>query len=82
MNNWNLLVNDFKKQLLREALKNNKGNACKTAKALGVHRNTLERNLAALGIDKYQYRPVPKRILRTGWEGRLASRRETHSATA
>lgn len=42
-------VREFKRQYLREVLVANRGNQCKAAEELGIHRNTLSRK-----IDEYK----------------------------
>ena len=54
-------VCDFKRQYLREVLIAHKGNQCKAAEELGMHRNTLSRAMAELGIDLAEVRAVLKR---------------------
>lgn len=49
-------VREFKKRFLLEVLACHRGNQCKAAKELGVHRNTLSRMLAELEIDPAQVR--------------------------
>lgn len=49
-------VREFKKRFILTVLQENKGNQCKTARQLGMHRNTLSRTIAELDI----------RILRPG----------------
>lgn len=44
-------VREFRKRFLLEVLSSHRGNQCKAAKELGVHRNTLSRMLAELHID-------------------------------
>lgn len=44
-------VREFKRRFLLEVLASHRGNQCKAAKELGVHRNTLSRMLAELQID-------------------------------
>ena len=44
-------VREFKRRFLLEVLANHRGNQCKAAKELGVHRNTLSRMLTELDID-------------------------------
>lgn len=41
---------------IRHVLQEFKGNQCKTANALGRHRNTLARALHELGINPFEYR--------------------------
>ena len=54
-------VREFKRQYLREVLSANKGNQCKAAEELGVHRNTLSRTMAELGISLAEIRAGLKR---------------------
>jgi Fis family transcriptional regulator len=54
-------VRDFKKQYLREVLVAHRGNQCKAAEALGMHRNTLSRAMAELGLDLAEVRAGLKR---------------------
>ncbi len=49
-------VKEFKRQYLREVLAANKGNQCKAAEELGIHRNTLSRTMAELGISLAEIR--------------------------
>lgn len=41
----------FRRTFLVVALKDCRGNQCKTARVLGIHRNTLSRHIALLGIE-------------------------------
>ena len=54
-------VKEFKRQYLREVLTAHKGNQCKAAEELGVHRNTLSRTMAELGISLAEIRAGLKR---------------------
>src|SRR5215475_2465832 len=54
-------VREFKRRYLLEVLATNKGNQCKAAKELGMHRNTLSRTIAELDIDPAQVRNGLKR---------------------
>ncbi len=54
-------VREFKKQYLREVLVANRGNQCKAADELGMHRNTLSRTMAELGLDLAEVRAGLKR---------------------
>jgi Fis family transcriptional regulator len=54
-------VREFKKRFILEVLASHRGNQCKAAKELGVHRNTLSRTLEELGIDPTQTRMSLKR---------------------
>ncbi len=54
-------VREFKKRFILEVLSNHRGNQCKAAKELGMHRNTLSRTIEELGIDPAQARVNMKR---------------------
>ena len=54
-------VREFKKQYLREVLIANRGNQCKAAEELGMHRNTLSRAMAELSLDLAEVRASLKR---------------------
>jgi Fis family transcriptional regulator len=54
-------VREFKKQYLREVLVANRGNQCKAAEELGMHRNTLSRAMADLGLELAEVRAGLKR---------------------
>jgi Fis family transcriptional regulator, factor for inversion stimulation protein len=54
-------LREFKKQYLREVLVANRGNQCKAAEELGMHRNTLSRAMAELGLDLAEVRAGLKR---------------------
>jgi len=49
-------VKQFKRRYILEVLSHHKGNQCKAAKELGMHRNTLSRTLAELDLDTTQIR--------------------------
>ena len=44
-------VREFKKRYLYEVLAHHRGNQCKAAEELGMHRNTLSRTLAELDMN-------------------------------
>ena len=44
-------VRQFKRRYIYEVLNHHKGNQCKAAEELGMHRNTLSRTLAELDMD-------------------------------
>jgi hypothetical protein len=44
-------VRQFKKRYILEVLAHHKGNQCKAATEMGMHRNTLSRTLAELEMD-------------------------------
>ena len=54
-------VRQFKKRYLLMVLAHHKGNQCKAAEELGMHRNTLSRTLAELDMDSAQIRNGMKR---------------------
>ena len=54
-------VREFKKQYLRQVLLAHRGNQCKAAEELGMHRNTLSRAMAELGLDLSEVRATLKR---------------------
>jgi DNA-binding NtrC family response regulator len=54
-------VSEFKRQYLREVLRAHRGNQCKAAEELGMHRNTLSRAMAELGLSLAEVRAGLKR---------------------
>ena len=54
-------VREFKRQYLREVLLKHRGNQCKAAEELGMHRNTLSRAMAELGLELAEVRTGLKR---------------------
>ena len=54
-------VREFKRQYLREVLVANRGNQCKAAEELGIHRNTLSRTMTELGLSLAEVRAGLKR---------------------
>lgn len=54
-------VQEFKRQYLREVLIAHRGNQCKAADELGMHRNTLSRAMAELGLSLAEVRAGLKR---------------------
>lgn len=44
-------VGEFEKRFIWKVMEKNNGNLSKAAKALGIHRNTLSRKVAALKLD-------------------------------
>lgn len=70
-------VREFRKRFLIEVLSHHRGNQCKAAKELGMHRNTLSRAIAELDIDPAQIRrglKRPSRSERPVFEIRQATR--------
>jgi len=61
-------IRQFKRRYLLEVLAQHKGNQCKAAEELGMHRNTLSRTLAELDLDTARIRsglrrpPVSERL--------------------
>jgi Fis family transcriptional regulator len=49
-------VRQFKKRYILEVLAHHRGNQCKAAEELGMHRNTLSRTLAELDMNTAQIR--------------------------
>lgn len=45
---------EFRKRFIMEVLRQNRGNQCKAARELGMHRNTLSRTIAELKLDVHQ----------------------------
>jgi len=54
-------VREFKKRFIMNVLQQNRGNQCKAARELGMHRNTLSRTITELKIDVRQLRDGVKR---------------------
>ena len=54
-------IRQFKKRYILEVLAHHKGNQCKAAAELGMHRNTLSRTLAELDMDTAQIRKGMRR---------------------
>ena len=57
-------VREFKKRFLMNVLQQNKGNQCRAARELGMHRNTLSRTIAELKLDVRQFRDGGRRPVR------------------
>ena len=53
-------VREFKKVFIAHVLQQNRGNQCKAARQLGMHRNTLSRTLSELGLDVRDLRKSTK----------------------
>ena len=54
-------VREFKRRFIATVLEANKGNQCRAARQLGMHRNTLSRTVSELRIDVRQFRDGGKR---------------------
>ena len=52
---------EFERQFIVASLKSNRGNFCRSAKSLGVHRNTLRNKVSDLGIGEKDYDNLPRR---------------------
>lgn len=58
-------VREFKKRFIINVLQQNKGNQCKAARELGMHRNTLSRTIAELSLDVREFREGLRRPVRS-----------------
>ncbi len=70
-------VREFKRRFILEVLASHRGNQCKAAKELGMHRNTLSRTLVELNIDPGQVKTGlrrPPRSERLGFEIKQGTR--------
>jgi Fis family transcriptional regulator len=69
MYNSNILyseaVREFKKRFIMTVLEENRGNQCKAARQLAMHRNTLSRTMQELKIDIRPMRGGAKRPSRS-----------------
>ena len=54
-------VREFRRRFILTVLEENKGNQCRAARELGMHRNTLSRTVDELKIDVRQFRDGAKR---------------------
>jgi DNA-binding NtrC family response regulator len=57
-------VREFRRRYIQEVMARNKGNQCKAARELGVHRNTLSRVMTDLELDPAQIKLGLKRPAR------------------
>lgn len=55
---------DFRAAIITEVLLRTRGNQCKAAKILGIHRNTLWRAIDELEIPVHIYKFQPKRAVK------------------
>lgn len=58
---------EFERQFIVASLRSNDGNLCRSARSLGVHRNTLRNKVDDLGIRgnaEAQLRSLPRRLTR------------------
>ncbi|MGE0406397.1 MAG: helix-turn-helix domain-containing protein [Candidatus Korobacteraceae bacterium] len=54
-------VREFKRRFILSVLQANKGNQCKAARELGMHRNTLSRTISELELDVRALRDISRR---------------------
>ena len=54
-------VCEFKKRFILTVLQDSKGNQCKAARQLGMHRNTLSRTIAELKLNAKELRAGTRR---------------------
>lgn len=52
-------LREFKKRYIMNVIRQNKGNQCKAARELGMHRNSVSRLIAELQLDIRQLRGLP-----------------------
>lgn len=62
-------VREFKRRYLLQVLVSHRGNQCKSAEELGMHRNTLSRTLSELALDSSAVRAGLKRPSRSDRTG-------------
>lgn len=67
-------VREFKKRFILAVLIENKGNQCRAARQLGMHRNTLSRTITELKIDIRQFRGEARRPPRSARPATLDKR--------
>jgi len=67
-------VREFKKSFILTALRENKGNRCKAARQLGMHRNTLSRAIIELEVDVKRLRAARdvRTLILTAPAGRIS----------
>ena len=58
-------IRQFKRRYILEVLAHHKGNQCKAAEELGMHRNTLSRTMAELELEVSEVRAGLKRPVRS-----------------
>ncbi len=44
-------MTEFEKKFIRRVLEHSRGNQCRAAKTLGIHRNTLSRKISQYHLD-------------------------------
>jgi DNA-binding NtrC family response regulator len=55
---------EFERQFIVASLKSNDGNFCRSARSLGVHRNTLRNKVSTLGIEPEDMRARGRKPVR------------------
>ena len=60
-------VREFKKRFIVTVLEENRGNQCKAARELGMHRNTLSRTITELKLDAKALRNGGRRPPRSAY---------------
>jgi Fis family transcriptional regulator len=70
-------VREFQKVFILTVLKDQRGNQCRAAKKLGIHRNTLRRAIRDLEIDIDPTRAIGSRRPRRSGEPLSLRRRAT-----
>lgn len=53
---------EFEKQFIVASIRCNEGNLSRSARSLGVHRNTLHNKVSTLGISSTEYNPRARRL--------------------
>jgi Fis family transcriptional regulator len=60
------MVREFRRAYIKRVLEANKGNQVRAARELGMHRNSLSRNMEELGIQRTaQSKPVQRITVKT-----------------
>ena len=54
-------VREFRRRFILSVLQANNGNQCRTARELGMHRNTLSRTISELNVDVHSLRDGSRR---------------------
>ena len=62
-------MGEFERRFMTKVLERNNGNLSKAAKALGIHRNTLSRKIATMGLD-HRRKPRKRRARQSASAGR------------
>lgn len=62
-------VREFERQYIVATLRHNEGNLTRSAKLLGIHRNTLRNKVGSLGIRQNEIQDRPKKTGRSRSRG-------------